>query len=169
MLMTIALSFVMMAGLFLMLWAEVGFIQNKQLASSAPKEVRAAIPQSKPERSRGQHALGWCMAVASLLLIAGAIVLGAGNGIRNRFSFEQFFVRFAAMMLLFKAFDLAFFDWFLLCNKGLNFFPHYYPEVEKELKASLFGFNWKSHVVQVIVLLAGSLVLAWICSMGAKA
>ena len=112
--MTIALSFVMMTGLFLMLWAEVGFIQNKQLASSAPKEVRAAIPQSKPERFRGQHALGWCMAVASLLLIAGAIVLGAGNGIRNGFSFEQFFVRFAAMMLLFKAFDLAFFDWFLL-------------------------------------------------------
>ena len=75
----------------------------------------------------------------------------------------SFFVRFAAMLLLLKAFDIGFFDWFLLCNKGLCFIPHYYPEVTSALGRHLFGFNRKSHAAQALLMIAGSALLAWIC------
>ena len=54
MLLTIILAVVMMAGLFLMLWGAVGFVQNKKFFSSAPKEALKVI-QSKEERIKGQH------------------------------------------------------------------------------------------------------------------
>ena len=38
MILTIGLSIMMMAGLFLMLWGGVGFLQDKRFFSSAPKE-----------------------------------------------------------------------------------------------------------------------------------
>ena len=65
MLITVLLSVVMMAGLFLMLWSGVGFIQDKRFFSSAPKEVCEAV-QPKPERFRGMHALGCVLAAFSL-------------------------------------------------------------------------------------------------------
>ena len=163
MLTTLLLSLVMMAGLFLMLWAETGFIQDKRLASSAPKEELAVIPDTKPERFKGQHVLGWCIAVLSIMLMLGALVFGAWDGIRKGFTYGQFAVRFLVMLLLLKAFDIGFFDWFLLCNQGFHFFPHYYPEVSDVLGPYLFGYNWKSHLAQIIGMIVGSFVLAWVC------
>lgn len=54
MLTTILLTLMMMAGLFLLLYAGVGLIQNPRFFSSAPKEVCAAV-QPKPERFKGAH------------------------------------------------------------------------------------------------------------------
>ncbi len=34
------------------------------------------------------------------------------------------------MLLLLKVFDVIFFDWILLCNRGFNFFSHFYPETK---------------------------------------
>ena len=164
MLITIVLAIVMMARLFLMLWAEVGFIQDKRFASSAPKEELAVVPDTKPERFKGQHAVGWCMVVLSIVLIGGALILGAWDGIRNGYTFRQFFVRFLVMLLLLKAFDIGFFDWILLCNQGFNFFPHYYPEVKDVLGPYLFGYNRKSHLVQILLAFAVSAILAWVCT-----
>ena len=50
MLITILLSLMMMAGLFLMLWSGVGFIQDKKFFSSAPKEAIEVTPDYVPER-----------------------------------------------------------------------------------------------------------------------
>ncbi len=165
MILTLILSLVMMAGLFLMLWAEVGFIQEKRLASSAPKEVLAAMPDSKPERFRGQHIVGWVLAVLALLLMLGAIAAGAWDGTRSDFGFRQFFTRFLVMLLALKAFDIGFFDWFLLSSGGINFFGHYYPEVAPVLGPYLFGFNRKSHLIQIVLCIAVSAVFAWICTL----
>ena len=161
---TLILSIVMMAGLFLMLWAEVGFIQDKRFASSCPKEELEVMPDRKPERFKGQYAVGWCMAAVSVILMAGAVVFGAWDGIRNDFAFWRFFVRFLAMLLLLKAFDILFFDWFLLCNKGLDFFPHYYPEVRDVLGTYLFGYNRKTHLIHILTIPFLSAALAWGCS-----
>ncbi len=165
MIFTLLSSVMLMAGLFLMLWAEVGFIQEKRFASSAPPEVLAVLPDFKPERFRGQHIVGWAMIVLSFALILGAIVLSARDGIKNGFGFAQFFTRFIIMLLALKAFDILFFDWFLLCNKGLNFFTHYYPEAESALGTYLFAYNWKSHLAQIALCFAVSAVLAWICTL----
>ena len=94
MLMSLLLSVMMMAGLFLMLLGGVGFIQWYKFFSSAPKDVRAVVPKTKPERFRGQHVIGWAMIVISFALMGGAIILGALNGIENDYTFWQFYVRF---------------------------------------------------------------------------
>ena len=51
---TILLSLITMAGLFLMLWSGVGFIQDKRFFTSAHKEILAVV-EPKKERFKGQH------------------------------------------------------------------------------------------------------------------
>ena len=162
MLLTIILAVVMMAGLFLMLWGAVGFVQNKKFFSSAPKEALMVI-QPKEERFKGQHIVGWILLILSLVLMGGALVYGAYDGIRNEFSFWQFFLRFIIMLLLLKVYDILFFDWFLLCRS--NFFQHYYPEVKPIYGPHLFGYNRKSHAVQIVLAIVVSLIAAWICTL----
>ena len=165
MLRSILLSAMMMAGLFLMLLGGVGYIQDRRFFSSAPKEVLERVPKTKPERFPGQRAAGWGMIALSLALMVGAPVLGAWDGIRNAFSFRQFFLRFVVMLLGLKAFDIGFFDWFLLCNAGLNFFPRFYPETKAVLGHHLFGYNWKTHLAQIIATFPVSALMAWICTL----
>ena len=160
---TLLLSFILMAGLFLMLLSGVGFIQDTKFFSSAPQEVRDVI-KPREERFKGAHAVGWIMAVSSVLFMTGAFMIGAWNGIHNDFGFWQFFIRFIVMLLLLKAFDILFFDWVLLCNAGFNFFPYFYPETKAVLGRHLFGYNLKTHLAHIIGSFALSAALAWICS-----
>ncbi len=159
---TVFLAVLMMAGLFLMLWAGVGFIQDRRFFTSAPKEVRAVV-RDKEERFPGQRVLGWILALISVIIMVEAVVYGAWDGIRNGFTFWQFFGRFITMLLLLKVYDILFFDWFLLCCS--NFFPHYYPEVKNVLGPYLFGYNKRSHVMQIILFFVMSSVLTGICSL----
>ena len=158
---TVLLSIVMMAGLFFMLWSAVGFIQDKRFFTSAPKAAQEVI-QPKEERFRGQHAVGWLLMILALVLMGGEMIAGAYDGIQKEFGFWQFFLRFA-MMLLLKAFDILFFDWVLLCHS--NFFAHYYPEVKDIYGPEIFGYNKKSHLIQTVLILLGSLLAAWICTL----
>lgn len=161
---TVLLSLIMMAGLFLMLLSGVGFIQDKRFFSSAPKEVREVVPDSKPERFRGQHIIGWIMALFSIVLMIGAVLTGAIVGVNERMTFAQLFIRFIVMFFSLKAFDIGFFDWVLLCNAGYNFFPGYYPETKKVLGHYLFGYNWKTHLAHVIASFPAAALIAWICT-----
>ncbi len=165
MIVTLLLSVMMMAGLFLLLLGSVGFIQDKRFFSSAPKGVLDVIPDSRPERFPGQHAVGWMMILLALALMGGAVTLGAWNGMQNGFTFWQFFGRFLVMLLLLKAFDILLFDWFLLCNAGLNFFPRFYPETKDALGRYLFGYNWKTHLIHILLFPAVSAALAWVCTL----
>lgn len=159
---TIILSIVMMAGLFLMLWSAVGFIQDQALFHLSAKGS-AGSASTKDERFRGQHAVGWLLMTLALVLMGGAAIAGAYDGIQKDFGFWQFFLRSAMMLLLLKAFDILFFDWVLLCHS--NFFPHYYPEVKGIYGPEIFGFNKKSHLFQTVLILLGSLLAAWICTL----
>lgn len=143
---TILLSFVMMSGLFLMLFSGVALIQDKKFFSSAPKEVQAAVKPRK-ERFKGAHALGWFLIVLALALMAGPLFFAGFNGIHNGYGFWKLFVRFISMLILLKVFDVLFFDWFLLCRSG--FFSHFYPEVKDVLGPQLFGYNKKTHLLHL--------------------
>lgn len=72
MVITIIAALVMMAAYFLILYAGVGFIQDKRFFSSAPKENLAAIPDKK-ERFPGAHVAGWVIGSAAILMFAGGI------------------------------------------------------------------------------------------------
>ena len=61
-----------------------------------------------------------------------------------------------------KAFDIIVFDWFLLCRS--NFFPHYYPEVKEIIGPHLFGYNRKSHLIEMTAHIVVSVLLAWGCT-----
>lgn len=58
MMITIFSTLMIMLAYFLILYAGVALIQDKRFFSSAPKENLDAIPDRKPERFRGAHALG---------------------------------------------------------------------------------------------------------------
>lgn len=162
---TLVCAVIMMAGLFLLLLAGVGFIQDKRFFSSAPKETNSVIPDTKPERFKGQHAVGWAIGIFGMILMIGAPVFAAVNGIKNDFTFGQFYARFVIMLLMVKAFDIIFFDWVLLCNGGLNFFPHFYPETKAVLSRDIFGYNWKTHAAHIFGGAVALLLLAWICTL----
>lgn len=67
------------------------------------------------------------------------------------------------MLVSLKAFDVLFFDWFLLCRS--QFFPHYYPEVSGLVGPHQFGFNWRSHLLHLLAFPLVSAGLAWICTL----
>ena len=128
-----------MVAYFLVLYGGVGFIQDKKFFSSAPKEVLDAV-----------------------LLFAGAAVLSILDGIRNGFSFWNFFARFLIILYVMEIYDICFFDWVLLCHS--NFFPHFYPEVDGIMGPYLFGYNKKTHIMHFIIYIPICAVIGWICT-----
>lgn len=159
MLVTILLSAALMAALFLLLYAGVALIQDNRFFGSAPKEVRDVI-REKPERFPGAHLLGWILGAAAILIFIAAFAAGMIEGGRSGFTFTRYAVRFAVMLYLLKAFDIIVFDRILLC--GRRFFPRYYPECAPVLGKHLFGFNKKTHVTHLVIIIPLSLLLAWI-------
>ena len=160
MLLTLLLSLILIASIFGALCAAVGLIQNKKLFTTAPKDVQAAAKEH-PERFSGQHLLGWKLAILCLLLAIGTFVYGGRDGIRNGFSFWQFFLRFLVMLYLWKAFDIVCLDWLLLTKS--HFFQHFYPETEGCAGYHSFGFNRKGQIIRIIVFPFVAAAIAGIC------
>ena len=159
MLLTLLLSVILMAALFLLLFAGVAFIQKKSLFSSAPQDIQDAI-KKHGERFPGMHILGWILAGISIAAFVGAFAWGCMDGVKNGYGFWDFFIRFLIMLLLLKAFDIIFFDWFLLTKTG--FYQHYFPETEGLAGYNSFGFNRKEQIIQTIMMPFVALLLAWV-------
>ena len=120
------------------------------------------IPERK-ERFRGAHIIGWFIIVIALLIFTGAIVLGVWDGVRNNFSFLNFFLRFLAMLYVMEIYDIVFFDWVLLCHS--NFFPHFYPELKGIVGPHMFGYNKKAHIIHFVIYIPVCAVIAWVCTL----
>ena len=97
--------------------------------------------------------------VAYFLVLYG--VVGLWDGVRNDFSYLQFFGRFLFMLYVMELYDIIFFDWILLCNS--NFFPHFYPELKGVVGPHMFGYNMKSHILHFIIYIPVCAVIAGIC------
>ena len=123
------------------------------------------VIEQKEKRFCGQSLVGWILAIIAILFMGSSIIVGAVDGVQNNFTYIQFFIRFLMILLLLKAFDIVFFDWILSCNRGFSFFEHYYPEVVDKLSPKLFGYNKREHIIQVLFMIIGSLVIAWICTL----
>lgn len=160
---TVIASLMIMLGYFLMLYAAVGFIQDKRFFSSAPKEVQALIPIREKERFRGAHIVGWMIMVLSFLLFIGAAFLQGWYGVINGYDFIHFFSCYLIMLYAMEIYDIIFFDWILLCNS--NFYTHFYPEVKGALGPHLFGFDAETHILHFLEYIPVSALAAWICSL----
>ena len=162
MLLTLLLTFIFILAVCLLLYAAVALIQDKRFFTSAPKDIQAAAIEH-PERFPGAHALGWILAIISLLLMVGVFVNGGCDGVKNGFSFWQHWLRFAVMLYLWKAFDIVCLDWLLLTKS--HFFQRFYPETEGCTGYHQFGFNRKGQLIRIAVFPFVSLLLAFICTL----
>ena len=160
MLVTFLLALAVIAAVMLMLFSAVALVQDKRLFSTAPKDVQAAV-QPKPERFKGQHLIGWKLIFLSLLMIVCAAVIAVWDGVKNGFTFWQFFARFLIILYCYKAFDMICFDWLLLTKS--HFFQHYYPETEGCESYRKFGFNLRSQLIKLAVFPIVSAAAAGIC------
>ena len=124
MILTVFLSIVVCGAVSLMLVSAVAFIQDTRMFSSAPKEARDVLIPRDKELFYGARAIGWVLMVFSILMILGALGIAIWDGFRSGFTFWQFFLRLAIMFTVYKAYDMVFFDYFLLCK--FRFFQHCY-------------------------------------------
>ena len=164
MLLTVFLAIVFCGAITLFLISAVAFVQDKRFFSSAPKEAQEAIKPRNEELFHGARAMGRVLMILSALMITGVFVVAVWDGFRNGYSFLQFFLRFVLILTIYKAYDMIFFDWFLLCR--FHFFQHYYPELESVYNGRKYGFNIKSQLLKLFVIFpAVSALAAWICTL----
>ena len=164
MLLTGFLAIVFCAAMALMLISAVAFIQDNKFFSSAPKEAREVLIQREQELFYGARAIGWTLFIISVLMILGVGVIAVWDGLRNGFTFWQFFLRFVLILTIYKICDMALIDNFLLMK--FHFFQHYYPETEQAMEGRKYGFNLKSQLMKLFVIFpAVSALAAWICTL----
>lgn len=167
MLLTIFLAIIFCGAITLLLISAVAFVQyddrNKMLFSSAPKEALAILKPRNEELFYGAKTMGWVLLVLGVLMILGVGVISIWDGLKSGYSFIQFFLRFILIFTFYKAYDMIFFDWFLLCR--FRFFQYYYPEVESVYNGRKYGYNIRSQLLKLFVIFpAVSAIAAWICT-----
>ncbi|MBQ5522386.1 MAG: hypothetical protein IIT86_06185 [Oscillospiraceae bacterium] len=164
MFLTVFLAIVFCAAITLLLISAVAFVQDKRFFSSAPKEALEVLKPRNEELFYGARTTGWVLMIISILMILGVGAVSIWDGFRSSFSFIQFFLRFVLIFTIYKAYDMIFFDWFLLCK--FHFFQHYYPEVESVYSGRKYGYNIKSQLLKLLVIFpAVSALAAWICTL----
>ncbi len=163
MLLTVFLALVFCAAITIMLISAVTFVQDTRFFSSAPKEAQEVLKPRNEELFFGARAMGWVLIILSVLMILGVGVISIWDGFRSGFSFLQFFLRFVLIFTIYEAYDMIFFDWFLLCR--FRFFQYYYPEAAHVMERRKYGFNLKSQLLKLLVIFpAVSALAAWICT-----
>ena len=164
MFLTVFLAIVFCAAITLLLISAVAFVQDKRFFSSAPKEALEVLKPRNEELFYGARTTGWVLMIISILMILGVGAVSIWDGFRSSFSFIQFFLRFVTIFTVYKAYDMIFFDWFLLCK--FHFFQHYYPEVESVYSGRKYGYNIKSQLLKLLLIFtAVSALAAWICTL----
>ena len=164
MLLTVFLAIIFCAAITILLISAVTFVQDTRFFSSAPKEAQEVLKPRNEELFFGARAMGWVLIVLSVLMILGVGVISIWDGFRSGFSFLQFFLRFVWIFTIYKAYDMIFFDWFLLCR--FRFFQYYYPEVESVYNGRKYGYNLKSQLLKLFIIFpAVSALAAWVCAL----
>ena len=159
---TLLLSFVMMAALFLLLYAAVALVQDRRFFTTAPKDIQEKVLDHQP-RFAGQKIMGLLLMSLAICMFLFSFIYAGYDGLRNGFSYCRLFMRYLIMLLLMKAFDIVFFDWFLLTRS--NFFQHYYPETAGSEGYDSFGYNYRQQLTETLAYIPASLVMAWICTL----
>lgn len=164
MVLTLLLTIICIAGVFLMLFSAIAFIQDKRFFSTAPKDLQEKV-QVHNERFPGMHILGYVLGISAIAMIVVSIVIAVWDGIKKDYGFLQFFIRFLIMLEGYKVWDMLFLDNYMLTKS--NFFRRYYPEIEgcESLKKSGRDlYNFKKQILKLLVIFPTvSLVIAGLC------
>ena len=107
--------------------------------------------------------MGQVMMIIGVLMILGVGAVSIQDGLKSDYGFWQFFGRFVLIFTVYKAYDMIFFDWFLLCR--FRFFQYYFPETAPALRDRRYGFNLKSQLLKLLIIFpAVAAIAAWICT-----
>ena len=157
---TIVLTCILWALFFLMELFAAKFYPHPFIIAYFPEDVQERAKDHKPPFPSAPI-IGW---ILCLLTIAGdvlVLIYGGWDGIRRGFSFGDHLVRFLIMGYGLKAFDILFFDYFILTKT--RFFQHFYPETADCEGWKHFGYNRKDQITQLIVMLPCMLMTALLC------
>ena len=160
MLTTIILTVILWALFFLAELAAAAFYPHPFIIGYFPDDVKEKAREHKPP-FRSAHVIGWILIVLAFGGFIGTFIYGGWDGISKDFSYIQFLVRFLIMLYGMKAFDILFFDYFILTKT--HFFQHFVPETEGRAGWKQFGYNRKEQIKKVIMMLPCAAVNALIC------
>jgi hypothetical protein len=159
---TMILTLIMCALLFLMIWAAAYFYPWERLLRFFPEDIEEKARQHKPPFPAAP-ATGRVLMALCVLGFIGVIAYGGWDGIRNGFSFGQFLIRFLIILLGVKVFDIIVLDYILITKT--QFFQYYIPETKGCAGYHSFGFNRKEQLKQIIAMPFAALLIAWICAL----
>lgn len=162
--MTIMLSLAGCALLFFGIWGVTVTMPTGLLVKNFPEDVQERLRPRIEELERRpmslRRFLGWVILILFCAGYIGLFAIGGIDGLRKGFSFGQLFVRFLIIGGVIKAFDIGALDYILLTKT--HFFQHYFPETEGCAGWQDFGYNRKQQLRQIIMILLGSVLTAWI-------
>ena len=97
-----------------------------------------------------KRVIGWMILIGFCVLFLGAYIYGGIDGLKNGYTFWQFFLRFFIIGALVKVFDIVCLDYVLLTKT--QFFQHYLPETKDCAGWKQFGYNRKQQIRQCIII-----------------
>jgi hypothetical protein len=159
---TLILTLMMCALLFLMIWAATYFYPWEGLLRFFPKDIEEKARLHQPPFPAAP-VIGWILMLLCALGFVGVIVYGGWDGVRKGFTFGQFLVRFLVILLGMKAFDIIVLDYILITKT--QFFQHYIPETKGCAGYHSFGYNRKEQLTRIVTLPFAALLTAWVCTL----
>ncbi|MBQ8983793.1 MAG: hypothetical protein IJ079_09410 [Lachnospiraceae bacterium] len=162
MLVTILLMMILWILFFLMEWAAAAFYPHSIIIEFFPDDVKEKAKDHKPPFHMAPI-IGWALEILIITGMIGAFIYGGWDGIQRNYTYIRFLVRFLIMIYGMKAFDILFFDYFILTKT--RFFQHFYPETDGCAGWKQFGYNRKEQIKQLIIALPVAAVTAWICDL----
>lgn len=160
MLTTIILTVILWALFFLAELAAAAFYPHPFIIEYFPDDIKEKAREHKPP-FRSAPVIGWILIALAFGGFIGTFIYGGWDGINKDYSYAQFLVRFLIMLYGMKAFDILFFDYFILTKT--HFFQHFFPETEGCAGWKQFGYNRKEQIKKVIMMLPCAAVNALIC------
>ena len=159
---TLILTLMMCALLFLMIWAATYFYPWEGLLRFFPKDIEEKARLHQPPFPAAP-VISWILMLLCALGFVGVIVYGGWDGVRKGFTFGQFLVRFLVILLGMKAFDIIVLDYILITKT--QFFQHYIPETKGCAGYHSFGYNRKEQLWRIVTLPFAALLTAWVCTL----
>jgi hypothetical protein len=121
------------------------------LARNFPADVQDCLkPRLESLPMSFKRVVGWIILIGFCNLFLGLFIYGGVDGLRNGYTFWQFFLRFFIIGASVKAFDIVCLDYILLTKT--QFFQHYFPETKGCAGWKQFGFNRKQQIRQCIII-----------------
>ena len=131
------------------------------LAKNFPLDVQERLkPRLDNLPISKKRVLGGIGLVLIILAWLGLFLVGGLDGKANNFDFWDFAIRFLAIGIAVKVFDIVCLDYILLTKT--KFFQHYFPETEGCPGWQQFGYNRKQQIRQCIIIPICCIVSAFI-------